>query len=156
MTAAAKQRSQRRGGGRGDEQAPETRVAAFPASVPAQVGRPVVHTEPWAKITVVMLDHQVAYLDLVSICVRLAHHSVIPRAELVRAFIEFMERSGIDFSQFATEADIVDYMTDYFRCLPNGGRMPFLESSLFQDAVPARSRRAAEEDARSKVVASKT
>src|SRR5947209_4288704 len=33
-------------------------------------GRPIVHTEPWAKITVVLLDRHVAYLDRLAIDIR--------------------------------------------------------------------------------------
>lgn len=134
---AAKRRPQRRGGEVDAEQAAEARVADRSASMAAHVGRPVVHTERWTKIAVRMLDHQVAYLDLVSICVRLARHRALSRAELIGAFVEFMQQSGIDFSEFATEGEIVGYVTDYFRCIPNRGRMPLLESSLFQGVAPA-------------------
>ena len=47
-------------------------------------GRPIVHTEPWAKITVVLLDRHVAYLDRLAIDIRLKHGRAISRAEIIR------------------------------------------------------------------------
>ena len=51
-------------------------------------GRPIVHTEPWAKITVVLLDRHVAYLDRLAIDIRLKHGKAISRAEIIRGLIE--------------------------------------------------------------------
>lgn len=95
-------------------------------------GRPVVHTEPWEKITVVMLERHVGYLDVMSVLIRMRHHEVVSRAEIIRAFVEFMERSGIDFTQFATADAMVEYLIAYFQRNPNRGGLPLLlESSLF-------------------------
>ncbi|HEX6641520.1 MAG TPA: hypothetical protein VF215_10435 [Thermoanaerobaculia bacterium] len=98
----------------------------------AHRGRPIVHTEPWEKITVVMLERHVGYLDVMSVLIRMRHHKAISRAEIIRAFVEFMECSRIDFSQFATADEMVEHLTAYFGRLPNRGRLPLLlESSLF-------------------------
>ncbi len=67
-------------------------------------GRPVVHTEPWAKITVVLLDRHVAYLDRLAIEIRLKHGKAISRAEIIRGLIEAAFQSGIDL----TQADSID------------------------------------------------
>lgn len=97
------------------------------------VGRPAIHTEPWAKITVVMEEHHVLYLDLVSLCIRARNPGrAVSRAELVRAFIEFMEQSDIDFKQFSSAEEITEYLVPLFI----GNRkprtpMPLLESGLF-------------------------
>lgn len=97
-----------------------------------QRGRPVVHTEPWEKITVVMLERHVGYLDVMSVLIRMRHHKAVPRAEIIRAFVEFMERSRIDFVQFATADAMTEYLIAYFRRNPNRGHLPLLlESSLF-------------------------
>jgi hypothetical protein len=96
------------------------------------VERPLMHTEPWEKITVVMLERHAGYLDVMSVLIRMRHHRAISRAEIIRAFVEFMERSGIDFTQFSDVEEMVGYMTAYFRRNPNRGRLPLLlESSLF-------------------------
>src|SRR6476660_1157334 len=67
-------------------------------------GRHIVHTEPWAKITVVLLDRHVAYLDRLAIDIRLKHGKAISRAEIIRGLIEAAFQSGIDLSQ----ADSID------------------------------------------------
>src|SRR5947207_12408768 len=67
-------------------------------------GHPIVHTEPWAKITVVLLDRHVAYLDRLAIDIRLKHGKAISRAEIIRGLIEAAFQSGIDLSQ----ADSID------------------------------------------------
>jgi hypothetical protein len=97
------------------------------------VGRQVVHTEPWTKVMLVMLDRHVAYLDVVSVLIRLRHHRAMSRAEILRGLIEFMERSRIDFSRFATVTDLTEHLAVYFRQVPHRGRVPLLlESSLFR------------------------
>lgn len=100
--------------------------------VAQQRGRPVVHTEPWEKITVVMLERHIGYIDLMSILIRMKHHKAISRAEIIRALVEFMIRSKINFKQFATIEEMVQYLVQYFQRIPNRGRLPLLlESSLF-------------------------
>jgi hypothetical protein len=95
------------------------------------VGRQVVHTEPWTKVMLVMLDRHVAYLDVVSVLIRLRHHRAMSRAEILRGLIEFMERSRIDFSRFATAAEMTEHLATHFRQVPGRGRVPLLlESSL--------------------------
>jgi hypothetical protein len=69
-------------------------------------GRPVMHTEPWGKITVVLLDRHVASLDRLAIDIRLKHGKAISRAEIIRAFIEAASQSGIDLSE-ATSGDAI-------------------------------------------------
>jgi len=66
---------------------------------PSHRGPPIVHTEPWAKITVVLLDRHVAYLDRIAIDIRLKHGKAISRAEIIRGLIEAAFQSGIDLSQ---------------------------------------------------------
>lgn len=67
-------------------------------------GRPVMHTEPWAKVTVVLLDRHVAYLDRAAVEIRLRHGKAISRAEIIRGLIEAAIQSGVDLSQ-ADSAD---------------------------------------------------
>jgi hypothetical protein len=61
-----------------------------------QIGRPIVHTEPWAKVTVVLLDRQVAYLDELAVHLRLKHGWAASRAELIRGLIEAAAGSNTD------------------------------------------------------------
>ncbi len=99
--------------------------------------RQVVHVEPWSKVMLVMLDRHVAYLDILSVLIRLRRRKALSRAELVRAFIEFMERSGIDFTRFATLDEMIQYLVAHFRSV-NRTRLPLLiESGLFHQERPA-------------------
>jgi hypothetical protein len=74
-------------------------------------GRPIVHTEPWAKITVVLLDRHVAYLDRLAIDIRLKHGKAISRAEIIRGLIEAAFQSGLDLSQADSIDTIVELLT---------------------------------------------
>ena len=74
-------------------------------------GRPIVHTEPWAKITVVLLDRHVAYLDRLAIDIRLKHGKAISRAEIIRGLIEASFQSGVDLSQADSIDQIVELLT---------------------------------------------
>jgi hypothetical protein len=114
--------------------------AQFAVVRSASAGRPIVHTEPWSKITMVMEDRHVAYLDLVTLVMRLRHHRAVARAEIIRALVEFMEKSGIDFTRFSTIEDMTEYLTAYFQRIPNRGRMPLLESGLFRGSHVERER----------------
>lgn len=73
-------------------------------------GRPIVHTEPWAKITVVLLDRHVAYLDRLAIDIRLKHGRAISRAEIIRGLIEAAIQGGADLSQADSIDSIVEVM----------------------------------------------
>ena len=95
-------------------------------------GRPVRHREPWEKITVNMLDRHAAYLDLMSVLIRLRHHRAVSRADLIRALIDFMQRSRVDFTRFATAQEISEYLVARFRKNPHRGEIPrLLQSTLF-------------------------
>lgn len=78
---------------------------------PSHRGRPIVHTEPWAKITVVLLDRHVAYLDRIAIDIRLKHGKAISRAEIIRGLIEAAFQSGIDLSQAESTDALVGLLT---------------------------------------------
>ena len=86
----------------------QTREVRVSPATKSNRGRPIVHTEPWAKITVVLLDRHVAYLDRLAIDIRLKHGKAISRAEIIRGLIEAAFQSGIDLSQ----ADSLDSLVD--------------------------------------------
>jgi hypothetical protein len=84
---------------RAEEHQLQKREVPVSPAVKSNRGRPIVHTEPWAKITVVLLDRHVAYLDRLAIDIRLKHGKAISRAEIIRGLIEASFQSGIDLSQ---------------------------------------------------------
>jgi len=86
------------------------RVSPFQPKQPSR-GRPIVHTEPWAKITVVLLDRHVAYLDRLAIDIRLKHGKAISRAEIIRGLIEAAIHSGVDLSQSDSIDTLVELLT---------------------------------------------
>jgi hypothetical protein len=69
-------------------------------------GRPVEHKEEWSKITVVLLDKQIHWLDQLASNIRLNTKTAISRTELIRAIIASVEESGVDLSQLKNEAEI--------------------------------------------------
>ncbi len=85
-------------------------VSPFQQKQPSR-GRPIVHTEPWAKITVVLLDRHVAYLDRLAIDIRLKHGRAISRAEIIRGLIEAAIQSGRDLSQANSLDTLVELLT---------------------------------------------
>lgn len=74
-------------------------------------GRPVVHTEPWSKVTVVLLDRHVAELDGLAIEIRLKHGKAISRAEIIRALVEAAFTNGVDLSDAESPDDLVGLLT---------------------------------------------
>jgi hypothetical protein len=86
----------------------KTGVRVSPAK--SNRGRPIVHTEPWAKITVVLLDRHVAYLDRLAIDIRLRHGKAISRAEIIRGLIEAAFQSGVDLTQAESIDTIVEML----------------------------------------------
>lgn len=71
------------------------------------VGRPILHSEGWSKVTVVLLDRQVAHLDRLAADIRQNTGRAISRAEILRALIEFTSRSGADLTTATSEEEIV-------------------------------------------------
>jgi hypothetical protein len=59
---------------------------------------PAERRDSWAKITVVLLDRHVAYLDRIAIDIRLLHGFAISRAELIRALVEAAGQSPLVLS----------------------------------------------------------
>ncbi|MBV8546016.1 MAG: hypothetical protein JO093_24425 [Acidobacteria bacterium] len=75
--------------------------------------RPVV-TQPdsWAKITVVLLDRHVAYLDRIAVDIRLQYGFAISRAELIRALIEAAAQSGLVLSDAANVKEMIAMLSE--------------------------------------------
>lgn len=97
------------------------------------VGRPVKHTEPWSKITLMLQDSHAAYLDQLRVTIRQERRKAISRAELIRGFVEFMMQSEIDFSRFASTREMTEFLTQYFRGL---ARRPKLARTRTARAEP--------------------
>jgi hypothetical protein len=69
-------------------------------------GRPLEHKEGWSKVTVVLLDKQIHWLDQLASTIRLNTKAAVSRAELIRAAIAAIEESEIDLSSIGSEQAI--------------------------------------------------
>jgi len=74
--------------------------------------RPVTQPDSWAKITVVLLDRHVAYLDRIAVDIRLQHGFAISRAELIRSLIEASAQSGLVLSDASDVKKMIEMLSD--------------------------------------------
>ncbi|TAK23828.1 MAG: hypothetical protein EPO40_25035 [Myxococcaceae bacterium] len=77
-----------------------------PAAVKAPtLGRPATHEE-WTKVTVVLFNRQIVFLDRLANDIRAKTGAAIRRAEILRALVDALESEGIDLSEAKSEADL--------------------------------------------------
>ena len=69
-------------------------------------GRPPIHQEDWTKVTVVLFDRQVQFLDRIAASVRSSTGVVASRAQLIRALVDAAAEAQVDFSASHSEADM--------------------------------------------------
>jgi hypothetical protein len=69
-------------------------------------GRPVIHTEGWARVTIVLLNRQVVYLDRLSADIRSRTGAVVKRTEIIRALIDRLAESSVDLTSIEKEGDL--------------------------------------------------
>jgi hypothetical protein len=69
-------------------------------------GRPPVHTEQWSKVTVVLLNRQIVFLDRLSADMRATTGAVVKRAEIIRALIDSLAESSLDLKSAQSETDL--------------------------------------------------
>ena len=69
-------------------------------------GRPPTHTESWTKVTVVLFDRQIGYLDGVVQTIRERSGTAISRAQLIRALVDAACEAQVDLSVGKSEADL--------------------------------------------------
>lgn len=69
-------------------------------------GRPPVHDEAWTKVTVVLFDRQIVFLDRVAANIRAQSGAAISRAQLIRALVDAMADADLDLTASRSEADL--------------------------------------------------
>jgi hypothetical protein len=89
-------------------------IGRLKSRVKAPRGRPRVHTEAWAKVSVVLFERQVLHLDRLATDIRRANGRAMNRAEIIRALIDGVINSGLDMSEHGTEAGLRAYIA---KCL---------------------------------------
>jgi hypothetical protein len=72
----------------------------------------VTQPDSWAKITVVLLDRHVAYLDRIAVDIRLQYGFAISRAELIRALIEAASQTGLVLSDASNIKEMIAMLSE--------------------------------------------
>ena len=69
-------------------------------------GRPPVHDEAWTKVTVVLFNRQIVFLDRMAANIRAQSGAAISRAQLIRALVDAVSDADIDLTTARSEADL--------------------------------------------------
>ncbi len=78
---------------------------------PKKRGRRPSHTEHWTKVTVVLFDRQIVFLDRLGADIRAASGVAISRAHVIRALIDALGESDLDLTGTRSEADLKAILT---------------------------------------------
>lgn len=78
---------------------------------PKKRGRRPSHTEHWTKVTVVLFDRQIVFLDRLGADIRAASGVAISRAHVIRALIDALGESDLDLTGTRSEADLKALLT---------------------------------------------
>ena len=69
-------------------------------------GRPPVHDEAWTKVTVVLFNRQIVFLDRLAANIRAQSGAAISRAQLIRSLVDAVADADIDLTAATSEADL--------------------------------------------------
>jgi hypothetical protein len=69
-------------------------------------GRPPIHDEAWTKVTVVLFNRQIVFLDRLAANIRAQSGAAISRAQLIRALLDAVADADIDLTSSMSEADL--------------------------------------------------
>ncbi len=69
-------------------------------------GRPPVHGEAWTKVTVVLFNRQIVFLDRLAANIRAQSGATISRAQLLRSLVDAVAAADIDLTASKSEADL--------------------------------------------------
>ena len=78
---------------------------------PKKRGRRPSHTEHWTKVTVVLFDRQIVFLDRLGADIRAASGVAISRAHVIRALIDALSESDLDLTGTRSESDLKAVLT---------------------------------------------
>src|SRR6188768_3742651 len=77
-----------------------------PAAGKRRPGRRPVHDEAWTKVTVVLFNRQIVFLDRLAANIRAQSGAAISRAQLIRALLDAVTDADIDLTSSMSEADL--------------------------------------------------
>lgn len=66
-------------------------------------GRPAVHTDEWQKVTTILFNRNLVFLDRLALEMRQATGKALNLAEVIRALLDALEASGLDVSTVGSE-----------------------------------------------------
>jgi hypothetical protein len=69
-------------------------------------GRPPVHDEAWTKVTVVLFNRQIVFLDRLAANIRAQSGAAISRAQLIRALLDAVADADVDLTAATSENDL--------------------------------------------------
>jgi len=69
-------------------------------------GRPPIHEEAWTKVTVVLFNRQIVFLDRLAANIRAQSGAAISRAQLIRALLDAVADADVDLTSSTSEADL--------------------------------------------------
>src|SRR5262245_1468627 len=78
-------------------------------------GRPPVHDEAWTKVTVVLFDRQITFLDQLAGEIRRNTGATMSRAQIIRAFVDAIGDAGLELTSATSEADLRSVVTARLR-----------------------------------------
>ena len=78
---------------------------------PKKRGRRPSHTEHWTKVTVVLFNRQIVFLDRLAANIRAQSGAAISRAHVIRALIDALSESDLDLTGTRSEADLKAILT---------------------------------------------
>lgn len=87
------------------------RVESSDTDRPKKRGRRPSHTEQWTKVTVVLFDRQIVFLDRLGADIRASNGVAISRAHVIRALIDALTESDLDLTGTRSEADLKAILT---------------------------------------------
>ena len=73
---------------------------------PRKPGRPPVHDEAWTKVTVVLFNRQIVFLDRLAANIRAQSGAAISRAQLIRALLDAVADADVDLTTATSETDL--------------------------------------------------
>lgn len=83
-----------------------TPTKAAPRTQGRKPGRPPVHDEAWTKVTVVLFNRQIVFLDRLAANIRAQNGAAISRAQLIRALLDAVTDADLDLTSARSEADL--------------------------------------------------
>src|SRR6478672_5373764 len=69
-------------------------------------GRPPIHDEAWTKVTVVLFNRQIVFLDRLAANIRAQSGAAISRAQLIRALLDAVADADVDLTMSTSETDL--------------------------------------------------